>query len=68
MAMVQIRLKSAKQKKAFKRMAAQSSLFRMITGNFQTPKSLSPRKFSHVKMPDLKPVTIRKHIFEDVSK
>lgn len=66
MNVIQSRLKSAKRKKEFRRMAMQSSLFRLITSDIVSPKSLSPKKAEYVKMPDLKPITFRKHIFEDV--
>lgn len=66
MTMIQMRLKSAKQKKEFRRMAVQSSLFRMITNNYKSPNALSPRPKEHTKMPDLNPKTLRKHILDDI--
>ena len=66
MALLHMRLKSAKHKKEFKRMAKQSELFSMLT-NKKDPKSISPHRSSHIKMPDLKPITIRKKILDDVN-
>lgn len=45
-------------------MVAQSKLFRMISSNFRSPKSLSPKRHQH--MPDLRPITIRKHLIKDI--